>query len=77
MGNNQANQQDLAFSTVTETRRSFVEGQYEHLWQGVSDKFEKSLSLGEKDLSRMHLFMRRNFGPRLRGRASAQEVRRP
>lgn len=52
-----------AFSTDTTTRRSFVEGQYEHLWQGVYDKFERVVAQGESDLSRVHLFMRRNFGP--------------
>ncbi len=54
---------DPAFASDTEVRKAFVEGQYEHLWQGVSDKFERTLALGEKDLSRVHLFMRRNFGP--------------
>lgn len=52
-----------AFSTSIEERRSFVESQYEHLWQGVQEKLETILSLGERDLSRVHLFMRRNFGP--------------
>lgn len=56
-------EESAAFSTDTGTRRSFVEGQYEHLWQGVSDKFDRVVAQGESDLSRVHLFMRRNFGP--------------
>jgi hypothetical protein len=52
-----------AFSTSIEERRSFVESQYEHLWQGIHEKLEMILNLGEQDLSRVHLFMRRNFGP--------------
>jgi hypothetical protein len=51
------------FSTSIDERRAFVEEQYEHLWRGVSEKLDKVLALGEKDLSRVHLFMRRNFGP--------------
>jgi hypothetical protein len=62
MSNSKLTKPDPAFSSDTEVRKVFVEGQYEHLWQGVSDKFEKTLALGEKDLSRVHLFMRRNFG---------------
>lgn len=54
---------NASFSASIEERRSFVEAQYEHLWQGVNDKLEKILALGEHDLSRVHLFMRRNFGP--------------
>ncbi len=53
----------VSFSTSVDERRAFVEEQYEHLWQGVNEKLEKVLALGEKDLSRVHLFMRRNFGP--------------
>ena len=63
MNDSQKAKPDPAFSSDAEIRKAFVEGQYEHLWQGVSDKFEKTLALGEKDLSRVHLFMRRNFGP--------------
>lgn len=51
------------FSTSIDERRAFVEEQYEHLWKGVNEKLDKVLALGEKDLSRVHLFMRRNFGP--------------
>jgi hypothetical protein len=54
---------NASFSADTGIRRSFVEGQYEHLWQGVSDKLDRVLAQGETDLSRVHLFMRRNFGP--------------
>lgn len=63
MADSFTNDPGAAFSSDTETRRSFVEGQYEHLWQGVSQKFDKTLEQGERDLSRVHLFMRRNFGP--------------
>ena len=63
MSDSQMARPDPAFSSDTDVRKAFVEGQYEHLWQGVSDKFEKTLALGENDLSRVHLFMRRNFGP--------------
>jgi len=44
-------------------RRKFVKSQYDHLWEGVNNKLEKVLAYGERDLSRVHLFMRRNFGP--------------
>jgi hypothetical protein len=44
-------------------RRDFVLAQYERLWTGVKTKAESLLTDGERDLSRVHLFMRRNFGP--------------
>lgn len=56
-------------STVTEQeqplaqRRSFVKATYEHLWGGVYEKALKVVESGERDLGRVHLFMRRNFGP--------------
>lgn len=52
-----------AFSSDVSTRRAFVENQYENLWSGVADKFSTVSASGERDLSRVHLFMRRNFGP--------------
>jgi hypothetical protein len=52
-----------AFSTDQEIRKAFVENQYEHLWKGVEEKFDRTFEAGERDLSRIHLFMRRNFGP--------------
>lgn len=52
-----------AFSRDRAVRKAFVENQYEHLWKGVEDKFERTVGAGEQDLSRIHLFMRRNFGP--------------
>lgn len=52
-----------SFATSVEERRSFVESQYDHLWRGVADKLDKILESGDRDLSRVHLFMRRNFGP--------------
>jgi hypothetical protein len=54
---------DASFASSVEERRSFVEGQYDHLWRGVAEKLDKILESGERDLSRVHLFMRRNFGP--------------
>lgn len=44
-------------------REEFVHAQYERLWTGVLEKAQKVLASGERDLSRVHLFMRRNFGP--------------
>lgn len=52
-----------AFSSDQVVRKAFVENQYEHLWKGVEDKFDQTFGAGEHDLSRIHLFMRRNFGP--------------
>ena len=63
MNENSTKNAEAAFSSDTETRKSFVESQYENLWQGVSQKFDTNLQQGERDLSRVHLFMRRNFGP--------------
>lgn len=48
---------------TTEQRRSFVSEQYERLWDGVYEKARNLLDGGERDISRLHLFMRRNFGP--------------
>lgn len=50
-------------SDALKERRNFVKAQYDHLWGGVSSKLENVLAHGERDLSRVHLFMRRNFGP--------------
>jgi hypothetical protein len=44
-------------------RRELVMSQYERLWTGVEGKARFLLAGGERDLSRVHLFMRRNFGP--------------
>lgn len=44
-------------------RRDFVLEQYERLWAGVQQKAREVLDSGERDLGRVHLFMRRNFGP--------------
>lgn len=63
MNKTPATNQDNAFSENLEVRTAFVEQQYEHLWKGVEDKFDKVVAGGEGDLSRVHLFMRRNFGP--------------
>jgi hypothetical protein len=44
-------------------RRTFVKDTYEHLWGGVYEKALQVVESGETDLGRVHLFMRRNFGP--------------
>lgn len=52
-----------AHSPQLPERREFVLSQYERLWTGVQSKARSLLDSGERDLSRVHLFMRRNFGP--------------
>lgn len=54
---------DWAHSSIPSERREFVRAQYENLWAGVKAKAATLLEIGERDLSRIHLFMRRNFGP--------------
>ena len=44
-------------------REQFVIEQYERLWSGVLEKAEQLIAGGERDLKRLHLLMRRNFGP--------------
>jgi len=63
MSSNESDAGGAAFSTDREVRKAFVENQYEHLWKGVEEKFDRTFEVGERDLSRIHLFMRRNFGP--------------
>ena len=41
-----------AFSSDTETHRYFIEGQYENLWQDVSQKFDKTLTQRARNLRR-------------------------
>lgn len=50
-------------SDSNKERRDFVQSQYERLWDGVRQKYEEVILEGETDLSRIHLFLRRNFGP--------------
>lgn len=50
-------------SSDASERRDFVHAQYERLWTGVKAKADSLLAEGERDLGRVHLFMRRNFGP--------------
>ena len=44
-------------------RREFVKDSYEHLWEAVYEKAAETLASGERDLGRVHLATRRNFGP--------------
>ena len=60
--------------TVPE-RREFVHSQYERLWTGVYEKARAVLDLGERDLGRVHLFMRRNFGPEFESEYLAQKYK--
>jgi hypothetical protein len=52
----------MTAQTRAERERLVLE-QYERLWSGVLEKAQQLLDGGETDLKRLHLFMRRNFGP--------------
>lgn len=56
-------------------RRPYVLEQYEHLWEGVYEKAKELLDGGERDLSRLHLLMRRNFGQEFSDPHLAQKYR--
>ena len=58
-----------------EERREFVYEQYERLWDGVMEKARGLIEKGETDLSRLHLFMRRNFGEEFSDSHLAQKYR--
>lgn len=58
-----------------EERREFVFAQYERLWDGVYEKASTLLESGERDLSRLHLLMRRNFGAEFSDPHLAQKYR--
>lgn len=56
-------------------RRHYVLEQYERLWEGVYEKAKGLLEGGERDLSRLHLLMRRNFGQEFSNPHLAQKYR--
>ena len=56
-------------------RRPYVLEQYERLWEGVYEKAKGLLESGERDLSRLHLLMRRNFGQEFSDPHLAQKYR--
>ncbi len=67
-------QHDAAHGSLEE-RREFVSEQYERLWDGVYEKAKALLDGGERDLSRLHLLMRRNFGAEFSDPHLAQKYR--
>src|SRR3546814_6226819 len=66
---------DLGNTEAHAARRDFVRAQYERLWTGVKEKAGKVLAEGENDLGRVHLFMRRNFGPEFESELLANKYR--